>query len=160
MSTYRVFELIGSTNSTFTLKSESGRHSVTVDFVHGPEADTILRQLCSDGLRSGSGLSLHFEHLRSDDPLPAIDVYLNLENVNTPDEKNYIGSMGLYGIVESTVDGTGQDRIFDVGAVFIRVCLQSNWSPEKFSLTLIPSRPLAPETELSIGRIALYYYEL
>jgi tyrosinase len=160
MSAYRVSDLIASTHSTFVLNND--RHTVVVGFLNNFNVGPLLMRLCSDGFRSGSGLSLHFENLRSKDLLPAIDVYLNPEN--TAKEKNYIGSMGLYGLSESSAepgghDGSGQNRIFDVGEVFTKVCDQPNWSDKKFDLALIPDKPLPPEATLNIGRIALYYYE-
>ena len=161
MSDYRISNLIASTNSPFVL--DDHHQTVAVDFLDNFKVDSLLTQLCSDGLRAGSGLSLHFENLRSKDLLPPIDIYLNVDN--KPKEDNYIGSMGLYGINESSADsdghkGSGQNRIFDVAPVFAKVCSQSNWSDKKFDLSLIPDKPLPPGTTLNIGRIALYYYEL
>src|SRR5215469_13224794 len=124
MFTYRVSELVASTNKVLIL--DNGRRSFDVDFLNNSFVDSVLTRLCSPGLPADSGLSLHFEHLRSDESLPVIDIYLNLERIDRPDNKNYVDSMSLYGIVESTVEGSGQDRVYEMEEVFARVCGQAN----------------------------------
>lgn len=160
MSFYRLSKLIASTRNAIVLNDD--RQTAVVHFLDDIDVDPLLTSLCSNGLSAGSGLSLHFENLRSNDWVPAIDIFLNVEN--TPKDKNYIGSMGLYGLYESSAesggqDGSGQNRIFDVGPVFTEVCHQLNWSTKKFDLALIPNKPFAPGAILNIGRIALYYFE-
>ena len=96
--------------------------------------------------------------------LPVIDIYLNVERGNEPAERNYLGSMALYGLSESSLkssehDGAGQERIFDVGEVFTKIYNQSDWSDNQFRLTLIPARPIPKDASLTIGRVALYFHQ-
>jgi hypothetical protein len=160
---YKVSILIASTNNSFALKNDSS--TIAIDFMNDYDIDPLLLQLHSDGFHSGKLLSLHFENLRGNDLLPVIDIYLNLDEENKPKETNYVGSMALYGLGESSTvshkhDGYGQDRIFDAGKVFSKVRRQTNWSKKKFNLTLISNHPLPADATLVIGRIALYYNEI
>ena len=159
---YRVSQIIASTKSNFLWKNDS--HTIVVGFMDDCNIDSLLKQLSSNGSHSGKNLSLRFENLKGNDLLPVIDIYLNLEQENTPKEKNYVGSMGLYGLAESSIespghDGSGQHRIFDVGQVFNSVCTQANWSEKQFKLTLMPYNSLSTDATLAIGRILLYFYE-
>lgn len=158
---YRASQLIASANN-FTLKNDS--RTIPIDFMNSCDIDSILMQLRSDGFHSGKSLSLHFENLRGNDWVPVIDIYLNLDQESMPKEKNYVGSMALYGLGESSIasrehDGSGQHRVFDVGQVFNKVYRESNWSAKQFKLTLLPYHPLPIDATLTIGRIALYFYE-
>ncbi len=162
MSTYRVSQLIASNNINFRLKNDS--RTFVIAFADNFDIDPILMKLRSDSTRSGNNLSLHFENLKGNNFLPVIEVYLNLDRENKPEETNYVGSMALYGLKESSTvsdehDGSGQDWKFDVGQVFNKVRGQSNWSKKQFKLTLIPYHPLPIEAVLTIGRIELYFNE-
>ena len=153
MSTYRTSQLIASTSSSFQLRNDS--RTIVVDFKKEYNIDSLLKQLHSG---SNKSLSLHLQHIKGSDVLPPIDVYLNLEQGNEPNDSNYVGSMGLYGLPESSENGgTGQDKIFNVGPVFSRVRAQRNWSGKQFKLTLLPISPLPGP--ITIGRVALYYFE-
>jgi tyrosinase len=159
---YRISKLIASTNASFSLKNNS--QTVAVTFLENWNIETLLLQIDSQSSGSAKNLSLHFENIRGNDLLPVIDVYLNLERENMPEENNYVGSMGLYGLGESSTpsqehDGAGQERLFDVGAVFARVHSQSNWSNKQFNLTLIPNHSLMADAILTIERITLYFNE-
>ena len=147
MSTYRVSELLASTHKAFVF--EGDRHTISIDFISKPEVASILKRLCSASLPAGSGLSLHLEGLKSLDVLPVIDVFL---------DGNEVGSMGLYGIAESTAEGLGQDRVFDVAEAFVAACGRDGWSGRKFDLELVAGRPLAGK-RLEVGRVEVYYYE-
>jgi hypothetical protein len=154
MSTYRTSQLIASTSSSFQLRNDS--RTIVVDFKKGYNIDSLLKQLHSGD--SKKSLSLHLQHIKGSEVLPPIDVYLNLEHGNEPNDSNYVGSMGLYGLPESSEhDGSGQDKIFNVGPVFSRVRDQRNWSDKQFKLTLFPVSPLPGP--VTIGRVALYYFE-
>ena len=162
MSKYNVSKLIASTNKASTLNNYS--RTVILDFINDYDIDTLLTQSGSNELRLDSNLSLHFENLMGNDSLPVIDIYLNLENENVPNDDNYAGSMALYGLSESSAeshehDASGQNRVFDVAKVFKTVCEQSNWSKKQFSVTLIPNRSFSNKTDLTIGRVALYFHK-
>jgi hypothetical protein len=159
---YHASYLIASSGSSFSLNNDSG--TIGISFMNDCDIDALLMQLRTEGFRSGNGLTLHFEHIRGNALLPVIDIYLNLEQKNKPEKRNYVGAMALYGIGESSEestehDGAGQDRVFDVGPVFSRVRNQSNWSKAQFNLTLIYYKSLPAGATLTIGRIALNYYE-
>jgi hypothetical protein len=159
---YRVSQLIASNNADFSLKNDS--RTIVISFMNNYDIDPILVKLRSADLNSGSNLSLHFEHLTGNNFLPVIEVYLNLDNENEPKETNYVGSMALYGLKESSRVshghvGSGQDWTFDVGEVFNKVRGQSNWSTKQFKLTLIPYQPLSTKAVLTIGCIELYFNE-
>jgi len=147
MSTYRVSELLASTNRSHVLDGD--RLTIVVDYLQKDEVASILEQLCTSGLPGDGILSMHFEHLRSDDALPPIDIYLG---------EHYIDSMALYGIAESSAEGPGQDRTFDVTEVFATACRLPTWSTRRFDLTLLPEKPLRGKS-LTIARVALYYHE-
>jgi hypothetical protein len=157
---YSVSQLIASTSISFLLKNDS--RTIVIDFMNNFDIDSLLMQLHSDGFHSDKNLSLHFDNIKGNDLLPVIDIYLNLEQENRPKENNFVGSMALYGLGESSVkthehDGAGQHRVFDVGQVFNKVRSQSNWDKKQFSVTLIPYHSLPVEATLTIGRVALYF---
>ncbi|TWJ03199.1 hypothetical protein JN11_00736 [Mucilaginibacter frigoritolerans] len=158
MSTYRISQLIASTDN-FSWKGDV--QTIVIDFVNHNDIDESLSQFRSTGFNSGHSLSLLFENMRGNDLVPVIDIYLNLDQEDKSEEKNYVGSMALYGLGESSAnDGAGQDRVFDVGEVFSQLHNQPNWSDSQFKLTLIPSRSPNKDALLTIERIALYYYQL
>lgn len=157
MSAYRSSQLIASAHVDFSLKNDA--RTITIDFRDDSATKAILQQLHSPDFLSRFNLSLHFENLKGNDVLPVIDVYLNLENEFLPEETNYVGSMALYGIVESSTasaehDGSGQHRIFNAGQAFVNAYNQSNWSEKQFKLTLIPSDGFV-EDALVIGRVVV-----
>jgi hypothetical protein len=159
---YSVSQLIATTNSKHTLKK--GNNTIVVDLLKDFDIDTLLQELRTSEFSTKSSLSLRLEQLQGNDLLPIIDIYLNLEQKNLPNELHYVGSMGLYGLGESSTasneqDGYGQNKIFDVGMVFDEVYKQSNWSKKHFELTLIPSLPLQRTAQLTIGRIALFFHK-
>jgi hypothetical protein len=129
-----------------------------IGFMNNCDIGSILMQFTSDGPNPGKNLSLHFENLRGNDLLPVIDVYLNLGQGEAPNDKNYAGSMALYGLGENS-DGPGLHEIFDVSGVFLKVRSQSNWSEKQFTLTLIPNSSLPNDAILTIGSITLYFNE-
>lgn len=160
---YRITTLIAATTNDALLKNDFC--TVGITFINNCDIDSILMQIRLDNIVSGKTLSLHFENLRGNDVLPVIDVYLNLEQESTPREKNYIGSLGLYGLPESSTDsselyGSGQHRVFDVSRVFNKVRNQSNWSKKNFGVTLISNNLLPINAALTIGRISLYFNEI
>jgi hypothetical protein len=158
MSTYRISQLLASTDN---LSWKGNVQAITISFVNHNDIDESLSQFRSVGFNSGHSLSLLFENMRGNDLIPVIDIYLNLDKEDKPEEENYVGSMALYGLGESSAnDGYGQDRVFDVGEIFSKVNKQANWSDSRFKLTLIPDRSSTKDADLTIGRIALYYYQL
>lgn len=162
MAMYYASQLIASSGNNFRLMNES--RTILVDFTSDSNIDFILTQFRSNIPDFRGRLSLHFENMTGDGMLPVIDIYLNLERWNEPAEKNYLGSMALYGLSESSVkssenDGAGQERIFDVGQAFNKIHNQSNWSDDQFELTLIPGRPIPQDASLTIGRVALYFHQ-
>lgn len=162
MAMYHASQLIASSDINFRLMNES--RTIIVDFTNDGNIDLILTQFSPNSAGPRGRLSLHFENITGDGMLPVIDIYLNLERENEPAEKNYLGSMALYGLSESSVkstehDGEGQERIFDAGPIFIKMHQQSNWSNDQFKLTLIPARPIPNDASLTIGRVALYFHQ-
>ena len=162
MAMYHASQLIASSDINFRLTNES--RTIIVDFTSDDNIDFILTQFRSNRPDFRGRLSLHFENMTGDGMLPVIDIYLNLESENEPAEKNYLGSMALYGLSESSAkssehDGAGQERIFDAGQVFTKVYNQSDWSDNQFRLTLIPARPIPKDASLTIGRVALYFHQ-
>jgi hypothetical protein len=154
---FRVSQPLASANVNFSLKNDS--QTIVVDFMNNYDIDALLWRNYP-----GDIFSLHFENLRGNDLLPVIDVYMNLEDERAPEDKNYVGSMALYGLSDSSANskaphGPGQHRVFDVGQVFRNVSSQSNWSKKQFSLTLIPYRSLPPNAILTIGLITVYFNE-
>ena len=162
MAMYYASQLIASSDNNFRLTNES--RNVIVNFTSDSNIDFVLTQFRSNSPDFRGRLSLHFENITGDGALPVIDIYLNLERENERGEKNYLGSMALYGLSESSVksleyDGAGQERIFDAGPIFIKIHQQSNWSNDQFKLTLIPARPISNDASLTIGRVALYFHQ-
>ena len=162
MAMYHASQLIASSDINFRLTNESS--TIIVDFTSDDNIDFILTQFRSNRPDFRGRLSLHFENMTGDGMLPVIDIYLNLERENEPAEKNYLGSMALYGLSECSAessehDGAGQERIFDVGQIFTKIYNQSNWSDDQFKLTLIPARPIPKDASLTIGRVALYFHQ-
>jgi len=159
---YKTSTLIASTHTSFRLKNDS--NTIVIDYEENCDIDSLLLQLHSTGSSSGKNLSLHFEKLKGDDGLPNIDIYLNLEQPNSPNEKNYVGTLSLYGLGGSSTPspgygGSGQSMVFDAGEVFSKVRKQSNWSKKQFKLKLMPERSLPTGAKLTIGRIGLYFHE-
>ena len=162
MAMYHASQLIASSDNNFRLMNES--RTVICDFTDDSNIDFILTQFRSNNQGPRGRLSLHIENITGDGMLPVIDIYLNLERENEPAEKNYLGSMALYGLSESSAktsenDGAGQERVFDAGQVFNKMHNQSNWSDNQFRLTLIPARPIPKDASLTIGRVALYFHQ-
>lgn len=158
---YLINQLIASTRQPFSL--EGGERTMYVHFAEDSDIDALLDKLSSANDHRAK-LSLHLDQLRGNDLLPVIDIYLNLPDEASPAADNYAGSMGLYGLTESsaitaTNDGVGQHRIFDVGDLFCKLRHQPGWSHELFRLTLVPARTLAIDAALTIGRVDLYYTE-
>ncbi len=159
---YSVSQIIASTSNNFELKNDS--HTIVIDFMNNFDINSLLILFHSSGFHSRNTLSLHLENISGSGSLPVIDIYLNLNQENLPNEKNHVGSMALYGLSASSNKSiehstSGQNRIFDVAHVFNEVRNQSNWSKKKFKLTLIPYRSLSMGTILTIGRVALYFHQ-
>ncbi len=160
MSTYRVFKLIASSDAGFSLTNDA--REIVVRFAGDFDMNTVLQKLVD---HSGSGLSLHLEHMTGNDLVPNIDVHLNHGNQHEQAEENYVGSMGLYGLGESSAslaenNGAGQERVFEVTPVFAKMNKDAGGSATEFTLTLHPNPALPAGAVLHIGRVALYYYEL
>lgn len=157
---YRASQLIAATDKPFTMKGDP--RTIVVGFVNNLDINSILVQLPSNGTGPDNNLSLNFEHITSNDTVPVIDIYLNLDGPGAQTGQNYVGPMSLYGLAESSAksdghDGGGQLRIFDVSGVFRGISKQPNWLNKQFSVTLTPSQSLPDGASLTIGRITLYF---
>jgi hypothetical protein len=159
----RQSQLIASSAANLSWSGNSA--AIVVRFTEGFHMDALLKGLRVEGSHSGRGLQLRFEQIRGEDGLPVIDIYLNTDPDHQPGKRNYVGAMALYGLGDSTAgeaggpEGKGQYRLFEAAPVFARVRHQSNWSARQFSITLMPQDELPAGTTLTIGRVALYYYE-
>lgn len=156
---YHVSQLIASANVNFLLKNDA--RTIVVDFLDNSFVDALLKQLPSSDFSATYELLLHFENITGNDLLPVIDVYLNPERENAPEEKNFVGSMALYGLGERSTpskehDGSGLHVILKAGRPFCEASRHLNWSAKQFRLTLVPASSLPADAILKIGRVALY----
>lgn len=159
MSKNSANQIIASSNGSFSLKEDT--HSIIVDFLDNSYVDALLKKLPFSDFLSAYDLSLHFESITGNDQLPNIDVYLNPERENAPKEKNYVGSLALYGLGERSTpskehDGSGLHVILKANRPFNEASHQINWSDRQFRLTLIPASALPSDAILTIGRVSLY----
>jgi hypothetical protein len=156
----RSTHLIAST--TYPIEINSKSTTIVLRFADGVDIDQIVNSINSG--TSGNGLSLIFEKIKGYNIFPNVEVYLNLEKDDVPDEKSYVGSISLYGLKQSSAKsqgqaGSGHDKVFDVSKAFINFQGRPNWSTKVFRVSLVSSRPLPEKANLNIERVVLYYYE-
>jgi hypothetical protein len=156
---FRNSQLIASSHKNLSFKND--RHTIVVKFINNFDIASLLIQFNSNKFHSRNNLSLHFENIQGNDSSPVIDVYLNLEQENISKIKNYVGTMSLFGLEESSMNskdhkGKGQHRIFNIEEVFRKVYHQKNWSDKQFILTLISYKSLPADAKLTIGLVTLY----
>ena len=159
MPMYSSSQLIASVEGDFSMRDSS--QTIIIDFANDYDAAFLWQQLRLPDFHSKYRLSLHFEHLTGNDLLPIIGVYLNLDE-HSPREQNFIGSLALYRLSESSaaIGSPGQHRVIDAGPAFKKASEQAGLSEKKFRLTLISHKEFPAGARLRIGCIMLYLSQL
>lgn len=104
---------------------------------------------------------LHFENVTGKGRPPIYDVYLNVPENAKDKESFYAGSVSFFGVEEASTPslhspGSGQHYALDITDLMNQLRSLPNWKEQQLDVSLEPTRKLAEDTFVKIGRISLY----
>ncbi len=133
---------------------------ISIPFLQNSTVKTRLSEFKRTDWSSEQRVFVHFEELCGKGSFPIVDVHLNIGRSPESSDQNYVGSLGLYGLQESSTPslerkGEGMSAVLDVSSVMQRLTRVSGFSDEIF-LTLTPTRELKSDEQLTVGRVAVF----
>lgn len=119
------------------------------------EVAEILQRIHADHFDPGHTISLHFDNMRSEQPFPVMDIYLDITGRASAGENNRVGALSVFGIADSS----GKHRIFDVGRLLWQLTRHAGLQVQHLAVLLVPFQPLTAADRLEIGRVRLVYHQ-
>lgn len=149
-------QLAGASDTNIDLSPEQ----VSVDLPIQSQAPTV-------DLAAGTGarrIYLNVENVTGSGQLDTRYVYLNLPDVQSPDEapELYAGSLPMFGVAEmsrggAANGGSGKNFVLNVTDVVAHLQQAGRWDGQLVRVYIVAKRPPTANTVLTVGRISLYY---
>ena len=106
---------------------------------------------------------LQVENVTGEKRAPPFEVYLNLPAGAVPDQHPELraGSLGLFGLVESSLPaaghgGNGMSFTLDVTAMFGRLTAMKDWDSGNLRVSFVATEWDAPVPKVRVGRVSVY----
>lgn len=138
---------------------------IRVPFLQNSQVRSLLTALKVDGQSANPSIYLHFENVRGKGNFPIVEVYLDTVDANKLTDENHVGSLGFYGLQESstpslTHNGTGMHLTLKISEPFARLMSRSDLPLSELKISLIPTRKIDRGEELIVGRITIIYQQM
>ncbi len=154
-------ELVGASQAAVPLTGTGARTMVRLD--------AAVRRKVSASLAAASETSvpdrtyLHLENVRGTYDAAVLSVYINLPDRARPSEHPELlaGSVGLFGLrraseADGEHAGAGLDYILDITNITDALFVQQVLDVDSLQVSIIPHRPIPPESTITIGRVSIY----
>jgi len=115
----------------------------------------ILHRIHAAHFDPGQNISLHFDHMHSEQPFPVMDIYLDITGRASVEENNRVGALSVFGIADSS----GKHRVFDVSRLLWQLTRHTGLQVQHLAVLLVPFQPLTAADRLEIGRVRLVYHQ-
>jgi tyrosinase len=104
---------------------------------------------------------LNLENVRGDSDTVAFRVYVGLPDGAAPDQAHLAGSIALFGVGKASTmadghGGSGLTFVLEITQIIDKLHLENALDAGTLSVRLVPVRPVANDTNTSIGRIGIF----
>ena len=148
--------LIGASPAAFTLGTGNNKAQVPTQQVAGATLQPM------GGSPQQGRIYLQFENITGTDVAPSYDVYVALPAGADPanHSDHYVGTVSLFGLVESTNPqipggGSGLTLCLEITEQVIKLRQLGSWDPANLDVEFVKAGD-QPEVDVRIGRISLY----
>jgi tyrosinase len=154
-------ELVGASQASVAVTGMGARTIVRLD--------PAVRRKVAASLAAASETSvpdrtyLQLENVRGTYDATVLSVYINLPERARPSEHPELlaGSVGLFGLRRASETdgehaGAGLDFIFDITKITDALHMERALDVDSLPVSVIPHRPIPPESPITIGRVSIY----
>ena len=154
-------ELLGANEGPLRIQGPATHTSVRLD--SGVRRKVVESLANASETALPDNVYLKVENVRGNFDASVLGVYVNLpENAAPGDRRKFLaGNLALFGLRRASVEdgqhgGQGLTFLLDITRIIDELYLARALDVGSLRVSLLPSRPLPAETEITVGRISLY----
>jgi len=160
-------ELVGASQTPLSLSRAGAATTVRLDSAVRRKISANLAMAKevtrTEELTSPDRVYLNLENVRGTSNSSVLSVYINLpEGANPADHPELLaGSIGLFGLRNASQKdgrhgGEGMTYILDITPIVDRLHINKALDVDSLDLRIVPDKPIADRSKITIGRISIY----